>query len=125
MIQGKHMFQNTRMLRALAVAALATASAGASANDFPTADRVAYVEACMHEHPGATHYEALNKCSCALDFLARDLPYDDYVELSTAALAVTIGGERGSTVRDAPGVQADVKKFKQLQAAALKSCFIQ
>jgi hypothetical protein len=112
------------VLRALAVAALAAAAGGAQAHDYPTAERVVYVEACMRDHPGA-HYEMLNKCSCMLDTIAQSLPYDDYVEMSTAANANSIGGERGSYIRDVPMLQEQIKKFKALQAQAQKSCFIQ
>ena len=112
------------LFRGLAVAALAAAAGAAQAHDYPTAERVVYVEACMRDHPGA-HYEMLNKCSCMLDTIARQLPYDDYVEMSTAANANSIGGERGSYIRDVPMLQAQIKRFKGLQAQAQQSCFIQ
>src|SRR3954467_392759 len=112
------------LFRGLAVAALAAAAGVAQAHDYPTAERVVYVEACMRDHPGA-HYEMLNKCSCMLDAIAGQLPYDDYVEMSTAANANSIGGERGSYIRDVPMLQDQIKRFKALQAQAQKSCFIQ
>ncbi len=112
------------LLSSVAGIAFATAAGAAQAHDYPTSERVIYVEACMRDHPGA-HYEMLNKCSCVLDALAQTLSYDDYVEMSTAANATTIGGERGSVIRDAPLLQAQIKKYKALQAQAQKSCFIQ
>jgi len=112
------------VLLGLAGAALATAASAGQAHDYPTAERVVYVEACMRDHPGA-HYEMLNKCSCVLDALAQALTYDDYVQMSTAANATSIGGERGSVIRDAPLLQAQIKQYKALQAQAQKSCFIQ
>ena len=112
------------LLRALAAAAIATAAGAAQAHDYPTSERVIYVEACMRDHPGA-HYEMLNKCSCMLDAIAQGLPYDDYVEMSTAANANSIGGQRGSYIRDVPMLQEQIKKYKALQAQAQKSCFIQ
>jgi hypothetical protein len=93
------------------------------AHDYPTSERVVYVEACMHDYPGG-HYEMLNKCSCVLDTIARDVPYDDYVTMLTAANANTIGGERGSSIRDSEPLQVQVRKFRQLQAQARKSCMI-
>ncbi len=48
------------------------------ANDFPTVDRVLYVQECMKTNPGPS-YEMVNKCSCALDALAREVKYEDYV----------------------------------------------
>ena len=112
------------LLRGVVAAALAAAATAAQAHDYPTSERVVYVEACMRDHPGA-HYEMLNKCSCVLDALAQALPYDDYVEMSTAANATTIGGERGSVIRDAPMLQDQIKQYKALQAQAQKRCFIQ
>lgn len=105
------------------VAALVAAPIAARAYDYPTSERVIYVEACMHDHPGG-HYEMLNKCSCVLDTIAREVPYDDYVTMSTATNANSIGGERGSYIRDVEPLQVQIRKFRQLQAQARKSCFI-
>jgi hypothetical protein len=98
--------------------------AWAHAHDYPTSERVIYVEACMHDHPGG-HYETLNKCSCVIDTIARELPYDDYVTMSTAANAVSIGGERGAYIRDVEPLQLQIRKFRNLQAQARKSCFLE
>ena len=103
--------------------ALLALPAAALAHDYPTAERVVYVEACMRDHPGG-HYEMLNKCSCVIDAIARDVPYDDYVTMSTAANANSIGGERGSSIRDVESLQVQIRKFRQLQAQARKSCLL-
>ena len=92
-------------------------------HDYPTSERVIYVEACMHDHPGG-HYEMLNKCSCVLDTIARQVPFDDYVTMSTATNANSIGGERGSYIRDVESLQVQIRKFRQLQAQARKSCLL-
>lgn len=109
--------------RPLAALLLAAAAGAASANDFPTVERVLYVQECVATHPGP-QYEMVNKCACALDALARDLPFDDYVTLSTAAKATSIGGERGSYIREAPSLQKDIKRYKELQSKAEKGCFL-
>ena len=93
------------------------------ANDFPTVDRVLYVQECMNGRPG-TNFEKVNKCSCALDALARDLKYDDYVQISTASKANSIGGERGSYIRDTAMLQAQIKRYRELQAKARAGCFL-
>ena len=105
------------------VAVLLATPAAVHAHDYPTAERVVYVEACMRDQPGG-HYEKLNKCSCVIDTIARDLPYDDYVTMSTAANANSIGGERGSYIRDVEMLQVQIRKFRQLQSQARKSCFL-
>jgi hypothetical protein len=107
----------------LAAALAAVVATPARAYDYPTVDRVVYVQACMQDHPGP-HYEMVNKCSCAVDTIARDVPYDDFVSMSTATNANSIGGERGSYIRDVETLQVQIRKFRQLQAQALKSCLI-
>jgi hypothetical protein len=116
---------------ALAAVALAAASgaaaaqdAGPSTHDYPTSERVLWVEACMRDHPDAGHYEMLNKCSCALDYIARKLTFDEYDTMHTAALAATIGGERGSLFRDTPEMQDKIKAFRKLQSEAQAACMI-
>jgi hypothetical protein len=99
-------------------------AAPAVAHDYPTAERVLYVEDCMRQYPGA-HYEMVSKCSCVLDTIAGQVPYDDFVVMTTATKANTIGGERGNVIRDAEPLQQQIRRFRELQAAARKSCFIQ
>lgn len=107
-------------MRLLLMALMAT---GASANDFPTADRVLGVQACMQKHQGP-FYEMLHKCACALDEVATQLSFADYVELSTIANAMTIAGERGSGIRDNESFKAPLARFKQLNKQAEKVCLI-
>jgi hypothetical protein len=107
----------------LTLFALLMASAAACANDFPTVDRVLYVQECMRAHPGP-QFEMANKCSCALDALARDVNYDDYVTMSTISKAISIGGERGGAMRDTPSFEPQAKRYRELQSRAEKGCFI-
>jgi len=116
--------RNPRQLAMGALAALACLSSNAArANDFPTVDRVLYVQECMRAHPG-NHYEMVNKCSCALDNLAREVKFDDYVTMSTAANANSMGGERGNAIRDVDVMQVEIKRYREAQAKAKKGCFI-
>jgi hypothetical protein len=112
-----------RALWASAALMCAFAQTPAQAHDYPTAERVVFVQACMRDHPGP-HYEMLNKCSCTLDNIAKDLPYDDFVDMSTATNANSIGGERGGAIRDVESMQVLIRKFRQIQTAAMKSCMI-
>lgn len=104
-------------------AALLAAAGGAHAYDYPTADRVVYVQACIRDHPG-NYYEMINKCSCALDTIAREVPYEDFVTMNTATNANSIGGERGSYIRDTESLQKEIRKFRGIQSAAIKSCMV-
>ncbi|MEO7335210.1 MAG: hypothetical protein ABIV63_01400 [Caldimonas sp.] len=112
-----------RLVLALASTSFAFGAGAVQANDFPTVDRVLYVQECMRAHPGSS-FEMTNKCSCALDALATDIKYDDYVTISTISKAITIGGERGGAIRDAPSLTPEVKRYKDLQAKAEKGCFL-
>lgn len=90
---------------------------------YPTVDRVLYVQECMRNHPGP-HYEMVNKCACALDRLAQEVPFNDYVDLSTAANASSIGGERGAYIRETESLQVGVRRYRALQAKVKKACFV-
>jgi len=103
--------------------ALLMSSAAVCANDFPTLDRVLYVLECMRAHPGP-QFEMTSKCSCALDALANELKYDDYVTMSTVSKAMSIGGERGGAIRDAPALESQAKSYRELQTKVEKGCFI-
>lgn len=112
------------MVKRLLCAALAVlALPAAQANDFPTVDRVEFVEACMRDRQGMRQ-EFLYKCACAIDALAAEVKYDEYVELLTAARAITIAGERGAVVREAADAQAMAKRFRALEDKAKKQCFL-
>ncbi len=108
-----------RLLPALA----ALAALPVLANDFPTVDRVLYVQECMNGRPGP-YYEMVNKCSCALDALAREISHEDYVQISTAAKATSIGGERGGYIRDTEMLQVQVRRYRELQAKVKSGCFL-
>ena len=95
----------------------------ALAHDYPTVDRVLYVQDCMNSHPGP-YYEMVNKCSCALDALAREVPFDDYTSMMTVTRAMSIGGERGNTIRDTEPLQAQAKRYRELQSKAQSGCFL-
>jgi hypothetical protein len=98
-------------------------TAGASANDFPTVDRVLYVQECIRAHPGP-NYEMVSKCSCALDRLAGEVKFDDYVNMVTIVNAISIGGERGGELRDNETLKPQIARYRQLQAKVSKACFI-
>jgi hypothetical protein len=111
------------LLRLLFPAFFLVANAAALANDFPTVDRVLYVQECLRANPGP-NFEMVNKCSCALDALASEVRFDDYVEMTTIVNAVSIGGERGGTLRDNETIKPQIKRFRDLQAKVQKRCFI-
>ncbi|SFL95928.1 hypothetical protein [Variovorax sp. OV329] len=110
-------------LEAVAFAASKPAPAAQPTNDFPTVDRVLYVQECMRAHPGPG-FEMTSKCSCTLDKLAASVKFQDYVTMSTIVKAMSIGGERGGAIRDVPSYEPEVKRYKDLVSKAEKACFI-
>ena len=108
---------------AAVLAALASASGAASANDFPTSARVLYVEDCMRANPGP-YFEMVNKCSCAVDALAAEVKYEEYTTMQTISNGMSIGGERGGAIRDVASLQPELKKYRELQVKVKKGCFI-
>ena len=105
------------------IAALLLGSGAARANDFPTADRVLYVEECIRANPGP-YFEMVNKCSCAIDAIAAEVKFDEYTTMQTISNGMSIGGERGGAIRDVPTLQPELKKYRELQAKVKKGCFI-
>lgn len=106
-------------------AACASTPPGESAppNDFPTVDRVLYVQECMRANPGP-HYEMTNKCACALDRMAAEVKFDEYVTMSTIVNAISIGGERGGELRDNETLKPQIARYRTLQAKVKQACFI-
>lgn len=102
---------------------LLAANGSAHANDFPTSSRVLYVDECVRSHPG-TYFEMVSKCSCVVDDLAAALGYDEFTTMQTIANGMSIGGERGGAIRDAPSLQPELKKYREMQAQARKACFL-
>ena len=112
-----------KAMQSIAILAMIIAAPLCRANDFPTADRVEFVLECMRDHTGG-QFELLNKCSCMIDRLAEQYKYDDFVEAQTMAKAVTIAGERGSTLRDNEDAQKAARRYRASVGEAARACFL-
>ena len=110
------------MKRTLLLLAASLLPLAAQAHDFPTSSRVEYVLECMQKHEGK--YEYLYKCSCVIDRIAKEMPYEDYVTMSTALRNQTLAGERGALFRDPVPVKDMASKYRTLQASADKACYV-
>jgi hypothetical protein len=112
------------LLRLVVLACCALAlPAAARPNDYPTLDRVLYVQECMRNHPGPP-YEMTSKCVCAIDQIASQVKHADYVSMTTVVNAVTIGGERGGELRDNETIKPQIARWRELQSKVQKACFI-
>jgi hypothetical protein len=105
------------------VGCLVFVAAAALANDFPTIDRVLYVHDCMRTYPGPP-FEMMSKCSCAVDRLAEQVKFDDYVNMTTVVNAISIGGERGGELRDNESIKPQIARWRELQSKVQKACLI-
>lgn len=110
-----------KLTQLLLISTLASPLA-AHANDFPTSGRVEYVLECMQKHEGKHEY--LYKCSCAVDHIAKAVPYDEFVTLSTALRNQTLAGEHGAVFRDPANVKGMAGKFRTITASAFKACYL-
>jgi len=130
---GKHRRSRTqlgyRMIRyrsvgggALILLLAATGTARAQDHNYPTSERADYVIGCMAAN-GNTR-EALLKCSCAIDTIARLMPYSHYEQAETA-LSLQRGGGVGGRVglfRDPPQIKAVIEELRRAQAEANLQC---
>ena len=99
----------------------AKAKVKAKVNNYPTIDRVQFVLECAKDHPDRMHQEMIYKCSCAIDEIAKQLSYDDFVSAWTSSKAITIAGDRGA-LREHQMVKGMVKQFTDAQGQAEKTC---
>ncbi len=109
---------------ALALSLSSPLTVHAEGNDYPTAERVQFVEECMADYPDKGRFEMVHKCSCVIDQLAAHYTLDEYVDMTTAAKAFTISGERGNVVRDTPMGKRLNTQYKQAIAASKDACFL-
>jgi hypothetical protein len=96
--------------------------ARAAENDYPTSTRADYVIGCMAANGNSR--EALLKCSCAIDTIARLMPYSHYEQAETA-LSLQAGGGVGGRVglfRDPPEIKAVIEELRRAQAEANLEC---
>lgn len=96
-------------------------SSHAVANDFPTEARVDYVLGCMASN-GQT-YLAMQKCSCSIDAIAEQIPYDEYEEVETIVRMHETRGELGVLFRTDKSLEEQLQNFRSVQADASLQCF--
>jgi hypothetical protein len=99
-------------------------NADSAANDFPTIERVLYVEACARERPDRSRTELLYKCACAVDALAAQLSYEEYVNASTAFNAAQVAGERGANIRDSSTARDLAQRYRAAREEANRRCML-
>ena len=102
--------------------AVATAAAPeVPGNDYPTIARADYVFGCMQVN-GQTR-DALERCSCSIDTIAKLLPYDKYEDAETVMRVRQRGGKNASMFQSMPAMRAKVDDLKRAQVEAELRCF--
>jgi hypothetical protein len=81
---------------------------------------VEYVQECIAHNGG--NLADLYKCSCAIDRIADQLTYDDFVEAGTFARYARLPGEGGGEFRDPDRAKQRAKLYRSVEAAAYRSC---
>ena len=93
-------------------------------SDFPTVERVLFVEACVRDHPDRSRTEMLYKCSCVIDGIAQALTYEEFVGASTAFAAGQVAGVRGAQVRESSTGQDLAERFRTARSDARQQCMM-
>jgi len=93
-------------------------------HNYPTQARVEYVMRCMNLHGGPS-YDTMYACVCAVDRIADNIPYDEYVQAEMLGYLLSTPGERGGVFRDAtPNSRARAKTFLDTVDKAERACFV-
>ncbi|GAB3684277.1 hypothetical protein [Salinisphaera aquimarina] len=93
------------------------------AHNYPTEARAEYVFECMNQL-GGENYDTLYKCSCSIDYIADQLPYDDYVTLDTYTRGQNAGGERPEVLREGKLARNSRSELAKLKSQAADRCLI-
>jgi len=100
--------------------AVLPAHADQNDHNYPTIARVEYVQECIEKKGAAI--ANVYKCSCAIDWIARKLTYEEYVEAQTYSKYATLPGEGGGIFRDSSEAKEKAKLYRTLEADAFKGC---
>ncbi len=117
-----HLIAGAAMLLSAAVVAAQDQPKGGS--DYPTIERVQFVEFCIREHPERPRQEMLYKCSCAMDKMIAQMSYEEYVDASTAYAAGQVAGERGVGVRESTVGHTLTDRYRAALRVAMKDCLV-
>lgn len=90
------------------------------AEEFPTIDRVLYVNECVREQGGGL--DSLYKCSCVMDYFTQNLSYEEFDQMDASSHGIRTTGERSALWRDPKGVRDGIKKLKEIETTAKRNC---
>lgn len=91
------------------------------ANDFPTQARAEFVFACMSTNGNTS--EMLAKCSCAIDDIAENMTYEEYVDAETVLSMRLAPGDRTAMFKESAWAADIISRFNEIQVDADINCF--
>jgi hypothetical protein len=100
---------------------IAAADTGHPAPRYPTSDESFYVLACIERN--GQNAEALQKCSCAINAIEAELPYNQYSEAVLVFAMRQGGGQSAALYRDTVAMKEIADRFIRAQIRANRQCF--
>ncbi|MEZ8141459.1 hypothetical protein A1OO_22485 [Enterovibrio norvegicus FF-33] len=116
------MMKAVKTVSSLFVLALLALSQPASANDFPTLERVKFVQECM-ALKGGPSYVNMYGCSCVIDKISEQLAFDDYVHADAFLRLRNMRGERGGYFRSSKDSRTARGELLAIREEADQQCF--
>ena len=92
------------------------------AQEFPTIDRVLYVNECVREQ--GSSLDSLYKCSCVMDYFTENLSYAEFDHMDASSHGIQTTGERSALWRDPKGIRDGINKLKKIEMDAKMNCNI-
>lgn len=93
------------------------------ANDFPTLERVKFVQECM-ALKGGPSYVNMYGCSCVIDKIAAQLTFDEYVRGDAFVRLRNMRGERGGYFRSSKDSRSARGELLDIRDSAEQECFV-
>ena len=88
---------------------------------FPTHEKAEYVMACMTSNQNTPEY--LHKCSCSIDYIESQMPYDEYINAETLMSLRQIEGEKSLLFKATPNAKEIFTNLQKILAEAEMECF--
>ena len=88
---------------------------------YPTSDESFYVLACLAMN--GQNAEGLQKCSCAINAIEAELPYEQYSDAALVFAMRQAGGESAALYRDTVAMKEIADRFIRVQTRANRQCF--
>jgi hypothetical protein len=116
------LIQFTAVSLALGAAVTTAAVAGQLKRaPYPTQTKVEYVLQCMEVNGKSP--EMLQKCSCGIDTIEAELPFDTYEMADTGLQLAGVPGNRAAAMRSVNTVKDAIEALHKAQADSNLKCF--